>query len=253
MVPRIVHQIWLGDDVIPDQIKDWMGSWKRYLPAWRYKLWTDADLEELRPRLRCPDIFESNQNVGLKSDVLRMEILRQFGGLYADCDFECFQSMEHLLRSDCFHYGEECDGQPGNAWLCSPPDHRVPTLFLEQLRHTCLSENVDMWRDWNIVIRKTGPEALRRLLNYWVGEWRGSILHHRGAAVGILYPGNIVAFSRQLLYPYWGDWRTFSKEEYPDAIAAHHWAGSWKTGMLMPAQDKIRVGGDAANGVRTSL
>ena len=37
-------------------------------------------------------------NFGEKSDILRLEILYQMGGIYVDMDFECLQNMDNLLQ-----------------------------------------------------------------------------------------------------------------------------------------------------------
>lgn len=230
MIAKIIHQIWLGKMSLPSHFKPWMTSWKHYFPQWEYRLWTDSDVLDLLPDLMCPQILEGNQNLALKSDVLRLELLRKFGGLYVDCDFESLEPMEHLFQSDCFHYGDELQGRPSNAWMCSSQNHKIPTLMLDQLRHGVIG-HVDTAKGWHVVVQRTGPEALARALNYWVGEWKGETLYHRGTAVGVIYPGKVTAFWQEILYPYFykhANWKGFVREQYPLAMAAHHWAGSWK-------------------------
>jgi mannosyltransferase OCH1-like enzyme len=206
-----------------------MQSWRRVYPEWDYRLWTDSELQSLnREHLICPYAFESEQNAVVQSDVLRMELLWKFGGIYADCDFESLESMEHLFQNECFHYGDEREGRPSNAWMCSTPQHRIPSLVLDQLKHG-LNKTIDISKDWEEVVRKTGPEALARALNYWIGERPGKIVFNQGVGVGTFYPKGIVVFWKDILYPYWGGgWEAFSRDRYPLAMAAHHWAGCWK-------------------------
>ena len=230
MIPKVIHQIWLGPNRIPDHFFPWMETWRRCFSDWEYKLWTDADLPGLLGDCICRDILSSDQNVGLRSDVLRLELLRLFGGIYADCDFECLVPFDHLFQSACFHYGDELQGRPSNAWMCSSAGHDVPRLMLEQMRES-VTQRIDTEADWTIVVRKTGPEALARALNFWVGDWKGETLFHRGMGVGVVYPGRVVSIWREILYPYsYGDhlWTAFSRNRYPHAMAAHHWGGSWK-------------------------
>ena len=49
MIPKIIHQIWLGPNKRPDI---WMNSWKiNYIkkhPDWTYKLWTEKEINMLQ-------------------------------------------------------------------------------------------------------------------------------------------------------------------------------------------------------------
>ena len=85
VIPKKIHQVWLGGD-LPDKYKRLTESWIKYHPDWEYKLWTDSDAAELE--LINREAFDSMKNLGMKSDLLRVEILNKFGGLYVDVDFD---------------------------------------------------------------------------------------------------------------------------------------------------------------------
>jgi mannosyltransferase OCH1-like enzyme len=93
-IPKIIHQIWLGGEV-PTKYKRYMDSWKKFNPTWDYKLWTDKDVNDIFITKRS--IFDACQNQGMRSDILRYEILRQFGGIYVDTDFECIRPFDDLM------------------------------------------------------------------------------------------------------------------------------------------------------------
>ena len=229
LIPKIIHQIWLGSQPLPPHLKPWMASWKQHFPSWEYRLWTDQELRQIKDTLVCRHVFDHKQSLALLSDVLRMEILNRYGGMYMDCDFECLHPFETFLQDGCFHYGDEKLGQPCNAWLCSAPNHRLLALYLDQLRHA-ITGPVDHHKDWFAVVSKTGPQALRRVLNFWVGEWAGKEIT-LGENVGTIYPGLVVGYRRETLYPYFLDehtWHEFSRKRYPKALAVHHWEGTWR-------------------------
>ena len=94
-IPRIVHQIWLGGP-LPDKYRLWSQSWSTKNPGWAHRLWLDADAAQLRMKNRVA--FDAAINPGEKSDIMRLEILQQFGGLYVDTDFECLQSIEPMRQ-----------------------------------------------------------------------------------------------------------------------------------------------------------
>ena len=52
-------------------------------------------------------LFESAVNWGEKADILRYEILNQFGGLYVDTDFECLRAFDALHKLCDFYIGLE--------------------------------------------------------------------------------------------------------------------------------------------------
>lgn len=85
--PRIIHQIWMGE-TIPKAIGDMMDTfkhaYKNKYPGWKHILWTDKKLLEL-PMIN-KDLFINEQRMDCKSDIARLEILRQFGGWYVDAD-----------------------------------------------------------------------------------------------------------------------------------------------------------------------
>ena len=61
---------------VPDKYKRIRDSWKKLNPDWEYKLWTDEDVKS--SDLVRPDIYNKIRNLGMKSDVLRIEILNKF-------------------------------------------------------------------------------------------------------------------------------------------------------------------------------
>jgi mannosyltransferase OCH1-like enzyme len=46
--------------------------------------------------------FDRATNVGMKSDVLRYEILWRYGGVYVDVDYECLENIDQLSDSSSF-------------------------------------------------------------------------------------------------------------------------------------------------------
>ena len=89
--PRIIHQIWLGPLEPPIEA---MESWKVLHPDWEYKLWNEANT----PPLQNQDAFDQSDNYPQKSDILRYELLKRFGGVYVDSDEYCLKSIDPLVK-----------------------------------------------------------------------------------------------------------------------------------------------------------
>ena len=98
-IPKKIHQIWLGGK-LPEQYKKYTETWKKFHPDWEYKLWTDRDVDSIFITKR--DVFNQASSQGMRSDILRYEILRKIGGLYVDTDFECLKPFDDLLNLDFF-------------------------------------------------------------------------------------------------------------------------------------------------------
>lgn len=166
-IPRIIHQIWLGSPV-PEMFRDWMASWMN-LSGWEYKLWTEKEISELS--LYNKTLYDSSSNFGEKSDIVRLEILAQFGGVYVDVDLECLDSQifEELHHSFDFYIGFEplehgfvykfnmfkvC-----NAILAAVPHHPLIQDLIENMK-----ANYMAYKRCCNAVQKTGPSYYTRIL-----------------------------------------------------------------------------------------
>src|SRR5262249_44034916 len=111
VIPKIIHQIWLGPKRTPQFFLKFRDSWQKRHPDWEYRLWTDADLANFDFDLK--NLFDQSNNYGEKSDILRCEILLKYGGVYVDADFECLKPFDDLVSKYDFFAGIE-------------PPHEIP-------------------------------------------------------------------------------------------------------------------------------
>lgn len=218
-IPRIIHQIWLGSPV-PKRYYEWMQSWLQLL-GWEYKLWTDDDVKAMI--LYNQKLYDQSNNYGEKSDILRLEILWEYGGLYVDVDYECLKPevFEELHKSFDFYIGFEpiehglvyemykmC-----NALIGTTPGHPLIQDLMEHLH-----ENVTACQHQSVV-QKTGPNYLsRRIFAYEQNndyQYRNMYL-----PCTFFYPFSAIEV------------RILSQEELLlrlplEAAAIHYWTGSW--------------------------
>jgi hypothetical protein len=137
-IPKIIHFIWLGPNPIPrysflsdvpehcaiktTENKGWnecMMSWKKYHPSkmgWAVHLWICDNIKDKAVTNQSLDAnnFELSQmhnsagfqhamtikQYGLASDILRLEILNVFGGVYVDVDYLCVRSLQSLISNN---------------------------------------------------------------------------------------------------------------------------------------------------------
>ena len=95
-IPRILHQIWLGPNKMPADQWKWTKQWARMCRAdgIDYRLWRDADVAALVMINR--DAFDADKTMAQKADILRLELLYQYGGIYLDTDVEPVKSVAPL-------------------------------------------------------------------------------------------------------------------------------------------------------------
>ncbi len=98
MIPKIIHQIWLGDKNKPPL--DWMKTYKEACEksGWKYYLWTDDNI----PLLINQDIFDNEERLHTKGNLVRYEMVYKYGGIHCDTDSVLLKLPEDLLDNDFF-------------------------------------------------------------------------------------------------------------------------------------------------------
>lgn len=188
-IPRVFHQIWLGEVPLPNEYRAFQKSWLRHNSGWELRLWTEGDLPGDFERR---EIYERLRQPAERSDLLRLELLRRHGGVYVDTDFECRRPLEPLLDDVELFVAYLKPGRVNNAIIGSVPGHPMLTRAIEEARPR---------ETWGLVDKHgTGPLFINRL----VAETPG-----------------VTIFPWELFYP-----RTPDEER--EAVAVHHHARSWQ-------------------------
>jgi Glycosyltransferase sugar-binding region containing DXD motif len=105
-VPKIIHQIWIGNRPIPQKIKEYQRTWVDCNPGWEYKFWTNENVKTYRfANPKFSRLFEQPLTLGERVDVLRYDLLYKYGGIYADCDCVCFKPFDVFAHSYDFFAG----------------------------------------------------------------------------------------------------------------------------------------------------
>ena len=196
-IPCITHKIWVTSDEHPIEIPQhyikWYENSIKHNPTsegWTHYLWIEkkTKLPELvkkmanHPNIKImeldTDLPETlitgdayrkaiqNKQFGKASDILRLEILNQFGGWYLDTDLELYQS----LKPYCKTYDMVVALEPMSVILCnacigSRPSHPVIIKGLELINRNLDTPNSPDYiknnpdKGWSTII-ETGPVLL---------------------------------------------------------------------------------------------
>jgi len=201
VIPNVFHRIWLGSKPLPPEFRAFGDTWRRHHPGWEMWLWRDEHLDDLA----LPSFFYHAESHTERSDILRCELLRRFGGVYVDTDFECRQRLDDLIEGLTMFAGYYMPGEVCNALIGAAPHHPVLEAALTRLPARV---GVVPFPD------STGPTFFTELM----GD----------------FP-DVRLFEPAKFYPYLWTELHRRDEEFPDAYAIHHWAGSWQ------GEDKLRL------------
>jgi inositol phosphorylceramide mannosyltransferase catalytic subunit len=193
-IPQIIHQTWKTAS-LPVPMREYPPKFRKLHPTWDYILWTDRMnrqfIKEYFPNfLKKYDKFKFNIQ---RVDAVRYLILYQFGGLYADLDFECLRNIEPLLSGvSCFFAREPSEhGRVHNkemiicnAFMACTPKHTFMEAIYEELQS---DEVTRQFRHlltfprsrWNInkyILETTGPFMLTRVYGRFSGRNAVSII-----------------------------------------------------------------------------
>jgi hypothetical protein len=138
IIPKVIHQIWLGPKEMPANFKFFQQTWKMFHPDWQFKVWDEKAI--LNENLENIDLYWLARSYQEKSDLVRYEILKKYGGLYIDTDIECFANFDELHHKYDFYTNFEPPAINKkkvsilNAMIASVPSHPILIETLQQIR-----------------------------------------------------------------------------------------------------------------------
>jgi hypothetical protein len=86
MIPKVIHLLWIPDfSKAPKYALKNLAKWKKLNPDYSVLQWSEEKVLDIIPNERI-DVFRSLDMPVKKADFGRLEIIKQFGGYYFDCD-----------------------------------------------------------------------------------------------------------------------------------------------------------------------
>lgn len=100
MIPKIIHYCWFGCGEKPTLAKKCIASWKKFCPDFEIREWNEDNCDYLS----IPFMAEAYaaKKYAFVSDVIRLIVLEQYGGVYFDTDVEVIRDIMPLLDDDGF-------------------------------------------------------------------------------------------------------------------------------------------------------
>ncbi|NLD69589.1 MAG: hypothetical protein GX644_12340 [Limnobacter sp.] len=213
MIPRIFHQVWINhaDPTLPAAFRAYSDKWRAMHPAWEYRLW---NLDTCDFELQRPELIGRCANYAQMADVLRLEILYRYGGVYIDTDFEPLRPIEPVLDGAEHFFCSEDGAHLSNSIFGARPESPLILRLLRGLPTELGREPANV---------ETGPRYFTRTL----------------LCEG--FDADVKLLPSRLFFPYQWDEPHRAGESFPEAFAVHRWAHSWRGPQSRGLRVRARV------------
>ncbi len=221
-IPKVIHQIWIGPNPVPDEYREWRATWKEHHPEWKCKLWGDEEVGAvLLPEVR--EYYEKANTYSSKSDIARTCIIYRHGGVYVDMDYECLHPIDELLHGcRAFASVSRTDGRITSALFGAEKGHPFVRKLIDLLDSQFHPQRPD----------KTGPLLFRKAID---GR------------------GDVRIFEKEVFTPVTVEdkqrFETETKEDWGNSYAVHYFCGDWQSksdfqraGMMDNVKASLRRG-----------
>ena len=178
-IPKIIHQIWIGPKTPPTKFMD---TWKNKheKEGFQYIRWTEEEIKKRGFNSQLQNRINDMIEINGKADILRWEILYEYGGFFVDADALCIEPVTYLVNKYKAFVGYENEKVRNAGWcppghyddvlahthpliatgtMAFPPKHELPRLAIEWIKNNDVSIQRTGKRAW----RTVGPGLLTRL------------------------------------------------------------------------------------------
>lgn len=221
MIPKVIHYCWFGGSPLPDYVKRYIDSWRKYCPDYEIIEWNEGNFD-----IKCcayvKEAYEAKK-WAFVTDYVRLYVLYHHGGIYMDTDVEVVKPFDNLLKCHAFMCFENSN-LVSIGTLGAVKESRLVKDLLEnyEKRHFFLENgNIDLTINLHVV-----TSILKEKYNLKLNG-RQQVLKDKIYIYPMEY---FIAKSYRL------GW--IQKNEFTYAI--HHYDGSWVDNERKIASKKIR-------------
>ena len=204
MIPHIIHQIWIGNLPRPQRM---METWREKHPDFEYRVWTDTDIIESEDTWTCMKQIQLCREFCGVADIMRLEILWKYGGIFIDADSVCIEPLDKNIteKYSGFAAFEHETARPGliaNGVIGFCKEHPLVGDMLQEIRSGSLDIDIPQFQSWKVL----GPAFITRYLN--TGKYKDVAIfpsyyffpEHHTKLTDSIYSGHKKVYAHQL----WG-------------------------------------------------
>ena len=169
-IPLHIHQFW-NEPELPEDVAELVDSWRTQNFGFQHSLLSQQSVRAwLAQRdVRWRQALRNIPSIAGKTDLLRLALLYEQGGVYVDADDRCVAPLGPLLAGRDLILRQEHCGTVGNNFIAARPRHPVIGLaFQEALDAALRGDRESIWL-------ATGPGLLTRVLAGWLAAEPGRL------------------------------------------------------------------------------
>jgi hypothetical protein len=200
MIPKILHQIWIGSKPAPTNL---MKTWKEKHPDFEYILWTEKEIEARRLQLTCIDKINMIPEINGKADIIRWEILYQYGGYFVDADSICIEPFDYYFSDKVafatFENENVREGLIATGTMGFIPKHPLCLDIIHWINSNESTQLIKETRAWYSV----GPGLLTKMLD--TGKYKDVSIYPSHCFLPIHFTGPVYEGHKKVYgYQEWG-------------------------------------------------
>lgn len=209
-IPKIIHYVWLGGNPIPENLNEYIKTWEKFLPDYEIIEWNESNID-LDKYQYCREAYDAKK-YAFASDVVRLDVLYNYGGIYLDTDIEVLKSLDDLLEHRGFS-GFESDEEVAAGIIGS---EKGGEWVKDQLDYYKTADFVNDKGKYNF---KTIVETITEISEEKYGLRKNGELQ--------ILKNDFVIYPTDYFYPQSPKTGKITLTE--NSYAIHHYAGSWVT------------------------
>ncbi len=142
---RIIWTCWFqGREAAPPLVKKCLASWERKNPTWAFRCLDATSIERYVPLGNYVDLDRQALTAASLSDIVRVLLLHEFGGVWVDATVFCNRPLDEWLpsvnRDGFFAFASPAPDRPLSSWFLSSASDSY--LISSWARRT-----IDYWSD----------------------------------------------------------------------------------------------------------
>ena len=193
-IPKKLGHIWIGPLSAP---YEWLESWKAQHPDWQYTLYDNDFLADYPFKTR--ELIEFYYSLGFYNgvaDLMRYEILYEFGGLLPPSDAWCYHNTEVLFQKPCaytVYENELIRGELVSPILACEANNKFVGQLIEELLQLSTDDLDAPWKSTGNLfvakmIKKYNPDITIFPSHYF------NPVHYEG----LVYEGEDTVYAKQM-------------------------------------------------------
>lgn len=100
MIPKKIHYCWFGGKELPELAQKCIASWKKHCPGWEIVHWDESNFDF--SKYPFAEYCLKNKKWAFLSDIVRLVVIYEQGGVYLDTDVELVKPLDPLCEHEAY-------------------------------------------------------------------------------------------------------------------------------------------------------